>query len=44
MSAEFPLEETWQNASGMFDAAKVLAVQMVKFVFLMSPVLKSKPL
>jgi len=35
MSAVFPLEENGQNASGMFDAAKVLAVQMAKFVFLM---------
>jgi len=42
MSAVFPLEETGQNASGMFDAAKVLAVQMAKFVFLMEPVLKKQ--
>ena len=43
MSAVFPLEETGQNASGMFDVAKVLAVQMAKFVFLMEPVLKKQP-
>ena len=42
MSAVFPLEETGQNASGMFDTAKVLAVQTAKFVFLMEPVLKKQ--
>jgi len=42
MSAVFPLEETGQNASGMFGAAKVLAVQMAKFVFLMEPELKKQ--
>ena len=42
MSAVFPLEETGQNASGMFDAAKVLAVQMAKFVLLLEPVLKKQ--
>ena len=42
MSAVFPLEETGQNASGMFDDAKVLAVQMAKFVFLIEPALKKQ--
>jgi len=41
-SAVFPLEETGQNASGMFDAAKALAVQTAKFVFLMEPELKKQ--